>query len=772
MIPYLLFSGLVKIIGWCLLVLICFFIFVYLFFYFKDKRILAPKQKDISWGVTFSQTMSTDLGLDWKTNYGAILNNLKPSAIRLVAYWNLVQPQPDTWSFDDLDWQMEEAKKANIPVVLTIGQRVPRWPECHYPDWLDKDNQREREDKLTRYIETMVQRYRDYPNLLAWQVENEAFLKLVYIKCPSTSKEFVDKEIKIVKALDPGREVIVTDSGQVGTWYKAAQLGDSLGVTFYRKVYRLGLGAYKYPYFLGRITFSRWLAHKPQQPLYVMELQAEPWGDKPIQDMTPVEAEKFFSLDDFHAAIKQSEVTGATRYYFWGAEWWYAIQQKGIPTYWDAAKSYMVTSKPLVVPQKKTETLTFPKGFLWGASTAAHQVEGNLSNDWTAWEKTQALKLAQTATEKYAPKLPHWPEIASQATDPQNYISGKAADMATRYQDDFTLAQSLNMNAQRISVEWSQIEPKEGQFDQSALDHYHDEVKALREHGMEPMVTLWHWTFPQWLSDQGGWLAPKSDECFARFAAKLADTFGDDVSLWITVNEPGVYASNSYLLGTRPPQQRNPLAYLHSLRRLQLVHQAAYVAIKNNHPKAQIGMAQDMYSYAPYKNRWNYRGIARIARWWTNQHWLSGVTNQLDFIGINYYAQVPIGPLRLPGKPDNQLRSDLGWALHPEGIYNVLIGAKRYNKPIYITESGLADAQDVYRAWYITETLRSVHQAMDEGVVVKGYFHWSLMDNFEWEKGFWPRFGLIGIDYSNLTRQIRSSAKVYAEIAKSNRLEF
>lgn len=411
---------------------------------------------------------------------------------------------------------------------------------------------------------------------------------------------------------------------------------------------------------------------------------------------------------------------------------------------------------------------TFPKEFLWGTSTAAHQVEGNLTNDWTAWEEVNAARLAREATRHFATACPVWPEFEAEATDPANYLSGSAVEHWDRFEQDVTLMRQLHLSAYRFSVEWSRVESREGQFDQAALDRYRTWVTALQSSGIEPFVTLWHWTLPTWLTERGGWESAQTVEYFRRFVDRVVGVMGHDVRYWLTLNEPNVYAGCSYLTGTWPPQKRSLLAHERVVSNLLAAHRAAYAAIKNRYPDAQVGIAHHVTYLDTNGRPWN-KILKRAADWLWNWRYLDLIRDHLDFIGVNHYGRNRID--RGFNRNPNRRVSDLGWELYPPSIYGALIETwQRYRKPLYITEHGLADRNDRDRAWFITESLKYVRRAIEEGSDVRGYFHWSLLDNFEWDKGFWPRFGLIEVDRKTQARRIRRSAQVYAAIAQSGRL--
>jgi beta-glucosidase len=243
--------------------------------------------------------------------------------------------------------------------------------------------------------------------------------------------------------------------------------------------------------------------------------------------------------------------------------------------------------------------------------------------------------------------------------------------------------------------------------------------------------------------------------------------YGNLVDFWITINEPLVYAAKGYLEGLWPPRKRNPLLFLRVLQNQVMAHRRVY-EIFHRRPEIKVGIAKNNQFFEPYdKNSFFDRAVAKIADYFWNHWFLGKIKHCLDFIGLNYYFHNVIAfPLYIQN--ENHIVSDIGWEIYPSGIFHTLVGLKRYQKPIYITENGVADAKDLLRKDFIRDHLFWVHKAIQEGTDVRGYFHWSLMDNFEWEKGFEPRFGLVEIDYNTLERKIRSSAYYYAEICKNN----
>ena len=412
------------------------------------------------------------------------------------------------------------------------------------------------------------------------------------------------------------------------------------------------------------------------------------------------------------------------------------------------------------------EDLQFPPGFLFGAATSAHQVEGNALNQWSEWELKNADRLAQEAATKSWP-----PEILARTPSPlqkENYISASACDHYNRFEEDFDIAKTLGHNAHRFSIEWSRIEPSEGHFDETAIDHYRKVVRAIRNRGMEPMITLWHWTNPLWLQAQGGVLAKKFPTCFARYARRMAQELGTDANLWMTLNEPTSVIINGYMRGLWPPQKKSMWHAWRAAHNLARAHRMGYAAIHEMLVSAEVGFGHVMSFIEPFSSSWKDRLAAKALDYFLNVYFLHLTKRAYDYLAIQYYFHEKV---QFPHtrRNENAVVSDMGWEVYPEGIYHLIMSLKKYAKPIYITENGLADADDSRRPAFIENHLRMILRAIAEGAFVRGYFHWSLLDNFEWDKGFWPRFGLVAVDYQTHTRTIRPSALRYAEIIRSQK---
>jgi len=300
---------------------------------------LNPVQ-NIEWGVTFSAKFSRQLGLNWQKNFEAIINELKPDKIRLVAYWDEIEKEKNNYNFSDLDWQLKEAEKNNTKIILVVGMKVPRWPECHIPDWAKSISIDKREKELQEYLREIVKRYQQYPILEAWQVENEPFLP--FGQCPERGKKFLSNEVSLIKSLDKNHLIIVTDSGEFGLWYKAAKNGDIFGTTMYRRVYNKFFGYIDYHlppgFFILKERLIRFLLGDYDKKFIVIELAVEPWMQKQIYETPISEQFKFFDYNFFKDTIQYAKSTGFDEYYFWGAEWWYYLKINGHPEFWEEAK--------------------------------------------------------------------------------------------------------------------------------------------------------------------------------------------------------------------------------------------------------------------------------------------------------------------------------------------------------------------------------------------------------------------------------------------------
>ncbi len=425
----------------------------------------------------------------------------------------------------------------------------------------------------------------------------------------------------------------------------------------------------------------------------------------------------------------------------------------------------------------------FPANFRFGTATSATQVEGHCTTtDWHAFARSGRVKNGDTID--------------------------VACDSWNRWQEDVGLQRAMGMNAARLSLEWGRIEPRPGAFDPAALDHYRQILGAHVDAGIRPMVTLHHFTLPQWMAGRGGLLSPELPLRLARFAVAAVGALGDLCRDWVTVNEPNVLAAHAYLLGAWPPAKRDLRATVLAHHRLLEAHVAMYRALHDADARGDLtaGVAHHLRVVQPNDPR---RAVDRIAariygRIFNDSFAHAVCTGDLlgpfdplfgrvgafrpaeakgtqDFLGVNYYGRdlVAFDP-RNPGElfirrhvGAGAETSDLGWEIYPEGLGMVIADWSRRSGgiPVYVTENGIADARDVHRAKFLVRHLASVARAIAQGIDVRGYYHWSLLDNFEWAEGYAPRFGLVAVDFATQRRTPRASAEVYARIARSRAID-
>ena len=427
-----------------------------------------------------------------------------------------------------------------------------------------------------------------------------------------------------------------------------------------------------------------------------------------------------------------------------------------------------------------TGPLSFPEGFLWGAATSSYQYEGgNTNNQWYAWEQSGHIKTGDTC--------------------------GLASDWWANAERDFHTAGQMGLNALRLSLEWSRIEPEMGQWSSTALARYHQMLRALLDYGIEPLVTLHHFTEPLWLAEQGGFLRTDIVERFSAYTSHVVEALGDVCSFWCTVNEPNAYAVAGYVTGDFPPGNRGDvLGALRVQEAMARAHAEAYRVIHRLQPEARVGWAQHFVVFDPDRpdSRLD-RLVAGLQDAAFNAYFphaiqsgslpvplrlvagdLRGVRGTCDFVGINVYyrdlVRFDLGSYAelcgrrsiAPGAPegDPPFEGVLG-EIYPAGILRVAQRvAAMFGKPIYVTENGVADRQDRLRPWELAQAIQSLHQCVERGIDLRGYFHWSLVDNFEWAEGWRQRFGLIALDPRTQKRVPRPSAGLYSAVAHANAL--
>jgi hypothetical protein len=297
-------------------------------------------QSEMIYGASFSIIRATDLGLNWKEVYSAILNDLKVKRLRLAAYWPLIEPKEGTYDFKDMDYQMTQAAQHNVKVVLAVGRRLPGWPECHDPTWLAKYPIEKQRELVTKIVTQVVNRYKDSPALEFWQVENEPFFDIFARSrklCPPFVESVLQEEIDLVHQLDPKHEVIITDGGELGTWLGAYRTGDRFGTSLYLYIWNSALGYMRYPispaYFRIKHGITRLLYG--DKPSVVIELQSEPWIPKPLNEVSIDDQLKRFDMNKMNELIQYPYVSGFDGAYLWGLEWWYWMKQHNHPEFWN-----------------------------------------------------------------------------------------------------------------------------------------------------------------------------------------------------------------------------------------------------------------------------------------------------------------------------------------------------------------------------------------------------------------------------------------------------
>ena len=419
-------------------------------------------------------------------------------------------------------------------------------------------------------------------------------------------------------------------------------------------------------------------------------------------------------------------------------------------------------------------TIHFPHGFLWGTATSAYQVEGNNTlNNWSVWEGEPGHILHE-------------------------HKSGAACDWwGGRWREDFDRAAETGQNAHRLSIEWSRVQPYPERWDEDTLNRYREMVRGLYERGMTPLVTLHHFTDPLWLSESGGWENPAVAEHFEKYTRKVVDALREYVTLWITFNEPNVLLINGWIMKDFPPGKRDLGTASRVAVNIVRAHAAAYRAIHALQPQSRVGIAHHVRPFKPDRSwspldRWMaslynmsfneafpgafQRGILRFALLRKN---ISEAKGTQDFLGLNYYTRerVAFKPLRYGDlfsqrsfTPGADL-SDTGMiANDPQGMFAILKWGLKFHLPIIVTENGVEDADDHMRPRYLAQHVHQMWRAVNFNWPIKGYFHWSLVDNFEWERGWTQRFGLWELDIETQARHKRPSADLYAEICRENGL--
>ena len=324
------------------------------------------------------------------------------------------------------------------------------------------------------------------------------------------------------------------------------------------------------------------------------------------------------------------------------------------------------------------------------------------------------------------------------------------------------------MNAFRFGIEWARIEPEQGVWDAAAIDHYRTYLRRLKELEITPVVTLFHFTLPEWFAAKGGFEKRRNIKYFVYYVERLLMELGQDIEWIVTINEPAIYASESYLHGHWPPNRTSKYAFVKVLHNLIAAHKKIYKLTRQKQ-KWQVSMAHNLSYVYPGDDAWLSRVSARLVNYWSNWYTVGRVRRQSDFLAVNYYSANRFFGYRVHNSELNPV-DDLGWDMQPDKLQYLLEDvAARHQLPIMITENGLADADDAHRKWWLMETIRAMNEALQHGVPLVGYLHWSLLDNFEWDKGYWPKFGLVEVDRETMQRTVRPSAKWFGAVARKLR---
>ncbi len=417
-------------------------------------------------------------------------------------------------------------------------------------------------------------------------------------------------------------------------------------------------------------------------------------------------------------------------------------------------------------------TFHFPPGFLWGTATSSHQVEGsNTNNNWSVWEQ-----------------------------EPGCIVNGDRAGLACdwwggRWRQDLDRAAEAGQNAHRMSIEWSRIQPTPNHWDESALDYYREIMRGMYDRKLTPLVTLHHFTDPIWLMNEGGWANPDTPAKFGRYARKVVEALKDYVTLWATINEPNLYTYFGYMDPLFPPGKKDPkLAFLVG-QNLVKGHAAAYREIHDVQREARVGIANHFNGFTPARPGFPPDSIlARFSsanlndtfpyalktgkyRFLGKQALIKEAVDTQDYVGFNYYTEQTVRFSPRAYKDFFSVRSfpkgaPLSEHAHladvPDGLTRAIKWANSFGKPILILENGVEDSTDALRPRYMLEHLMRVWHQVNENVPIKGYFHWSLVDNFEWERGWTQKWGLWGMNPETQVRTRRPSVDLYAAICKEN----
>ena len=429
--------------------------------------------------------------------------------------------------------------------------------------------------------------------------------------------------------------------------------------------------------------------------------------------------------------------------------------------------------------EPELDRVVFPPDFRWGTATAHHQVEGgHQHNNWARWEREPG------------------PDGGSRIQNGD--VSGDAADHWNLWQQDLDrMADDLGVDTYRFSVSWSRLEPRPGEYDADAIAHYHALIDHLIARGITPMLTLHHFAHPLWFEDLGGFEHEANLVHLERFTTRMFEEYGAKVPLWCTINEPGPYSIMGYGLGVFPPGVRSLRRLFTVIRNLCVAHVRMVAAIRRlpGGPEAKVGLVHNIFQLDPWI-RWSpvHWALCRVGDHIYNESFLRflrtgrvkvgalgmGVDEVVsgdrgDFVGLNYYANLLLDPFMSQKPPfdahtrPGQVLTDMPYAIYAEGFWRALHRISHVGLPVWVTENGVADGKDDgRRATYIRRYLYAMRRALSEGVDIRGYCYWSLMDNFEWAEGYQMQFGLYAVDYTTQERTLRAGAQPYVDaIARS-----
>ena len=450
-----------------------------------------------------------------------------------------------------------------------------------------------------------------------------------------------------------------------------------------------------------------------------------------------------------------------------------------IGTLWIMSVTYLSFSNPEIEWDWElinTSDIHFPSSFAWGTATAAHQVEGNnTNNNWYQWE--------------------HSVDKNNISRIHNNDKSGIAADHWNRYPEDIKLMKELGVNHYRFSIEWSKIEPENDIFNQNALSHYRKLCKALIKEDITPVVTLHHFTHPIWFEDLGAFEDADNTKHFIEFSEIVFNYLQDLVPIWCTFNEPSVFVAQGYFNGIFPPGEKDPALAGIVLENMLNAHVEVYHTLKSlpGAKNKQIGLVKNIFQFDPYRRwhilDWTFSKLLndiytneplRFLKKGESSFYLPGMVNNemsnpraigtLDFIGLNYYSIMHVKGRLNPNEPfvfekrEQDIQTDMDYAMHPEGFYRALHTISDLNVPIYVTENGLADRDDHIRPTFIKRYLYALNRALKDRLDIRGYFYWSLMDNFEWAEGYDMKFGLYHVDFKTQQRTLRKGSEPFIEL--------